>query len=69
MKKPEALAALVGAVGTAVIVVHDYTYRRVDTGQGDYDLGGLITHAGADMVILTAILVSVAWGWAKWGQL
>lgn len=52
--------ALAGLFATAI---HDYAYRRVDGGAGDYELGGLLSHAGSDMVIVTGLLVLVALFW------
>lgn len=71
MKQPEALASLVGILGVTVIIIHDYAYRRADAGrgEGDYEFGGLITHAGADMVILSLVLAAGVWAWSKWGPL
>jgi hypothetical protein len=69
MKQPEALATLGGVVGAVSIVIHDYAYRRVDGGDGDYEFGGLITHAGADMAIVTAAIALAVWAWAKWGSM
>jgi hypothetical protein len=54
-----ARSVLMLATGAVVIFVHDFAYRRVDSGVGQYELGGIISHAGADMVILTVILAAV----------
>lgn len=55
------LFALMLISGALVIFVHDFAYRRADTeGTGDYELGGWITHAGTDMIILTIVLAVVA---------
>lgn len=52
------------AAGLFVTAVHDYAYRRVDTaGEGDYELWGLVTHAGSDMIITTFALALVAVLW------
>lgn len=46
--------------GVFVIGIHDYAYRRVAV-DGDYVFFGLLSHAGADMAILTVtMLVSSA---------
>lgn len=43
--------------GTALLLVHDFAYRRADvTGTGDYEFGGLVSHAGADILVTTLIL-------------
>jgi len=56
------LALLVS--GLFVTAVHDYAYRRVDTaGEGDYELWGLVTHAGSDMIITTLVLATIALLW------
>lgn len=60
------LFALLSTVGLMVVGVHDYAYRRGDVGgTGDYELGGLITHAGTDMVVLTVIISAAAVLWAN----
>ncbi len=60
------LFALLIASGVAITFVHDYAYRRADvTGSGDYEIGGLVSHAGTDMLILTAVLAIVAWLWVS----
>lgn len=51
------------AAGLILVAVHDFAYRRVDGGEGDYELGGLVTHAGADMIIVTGILFLIALLW------
>ncbi len=43
--------ALILATGGFITFVHDYAYRRV--GGADYEIGGLISHAGSDMVVVT----------------
>jgi len=54
---------LIGA-GMVLTFVHDYAYRRADAlGAGDYEFGGVISHAGTDMLIVTAILAVVAMLW------
>lgn len=55
------LALLVA--GLVVTAVHDYAYRRVDNGTGDYELWGLISHAGSDMIIVTLVLATIALLW------
>ena len=52
---------LLGA-GAAVIVVHEFLYRRfvIDT---DFEFGGLITHAGVDMAIQAVIVAFVGLGY------
>ncbi len=60
------LFALLMAVGVAVTFIHDYAYRRADvTGTGDYEFGGLVSHAGTDMLITTAVLAVVAVLWTN----
>lgn len=54
------LFVLLMATGFMVTFVHDYAYRRVDTGEGDYEFGHLISHAGTDMVIVTLVIATVA---------
>lgn len=53
--------------GLVITTVHDYAYRRVDDGKGDYELGGLVTHAGADMISVAVVLalVALAWNWKE----
>ncbi len=60
------LFLLLIVVGLMVTFVHDYAYRRGDaTGTGDYELGGIISHAGTDMLIITAVLAIAAALWAN----
>ncbi len=62
------LPALLFAAGLLITGVHDYAYRRADTtGTGDYELGGFISHAGTDMLIVTVVLTLVAlfWSWRR----
>jgi len=55
------LFALLMVTGVLVTFVHDYAYRRVDDeGSGDYEFGGLISHAGTDMLIITIVIAGVA---------
>lgn len=49
--------------GLTATAIHDYAYRRVDNGTGDYELGGLITHAGSDMLIVVMVLVVITLVW------
>lgn len=53
--------ALIVFTGAFVTFVHDYAYRRV--GGTDYELGGLISHAGTDMLITTAACAAVAFAY------
>jgi hypothetical protein len=58
-RKPHLLVpALIIGVGTFVTFVHDYAYRRV--GGLDYELGGLISHAGTDMLVTTFACAVIA---------
>lgn len=57
------LAACLAAAGLFLTFVHDYTYRRA--GGTDYELGGYISHAGTDMLIVTAALTLVALLWGR----
>lgn len=62
MRDRFALPLLLLAVGLFVTAVHDYAYRRV--GGDDYEFGGLISHAGSDMIVVVValVLMSAAWG-------
>ncbi len=52
------------AVGFMVMAIHDYAYRRADvTGLGDYEFGGVISHAGTDVLITTLVISTVAALW------
>ncbi len=52
------------AVGFMVMAIHDYAYRRADvTGLGDYEFGGVISHAGTDILITTLVISTVAALW------
>lgn len=51
------------AAGLTATVIHDYAYRRVDSGEGDYELWGMVTHAGTDMLFVTGILFLIAVFW------
>jgi len=55
------LALLV--TGLFITAVHDYAYRRIDQGEGDYELWGAISHAGSDMIVTTLALVTIALFW------
>lgn len=57
------LPILLLIVGTFITFVHDYAYRR--TGGSDFEVGGLISHAGADMLIVTIGLSVAAYMWLK----
>lgn len=60
------LFALLVVAGLMITFVHDYAYRRGDvTGTGDYELNGLVSHAGTDILIVTVILAVTAWLWAR----
>lgn len=60
------LPLLLGLAGTFITAVHDYAYRRV--GGDDYELGGLISHAGTDMLTVTLALALVALIWESRGR-
>lgn len=54
------------AAGIMVTLIHDYAYRRADVaGSGDYEFGGTISHAGADMLITTFAISTVAVLWYR----
>lgn len=55
------LPGLLFASGLILTGVHDYAYRRV--GGDDYELGGLLSHAGTDMLTVTIVLALVALVW------
>lgn len=63
MPKRLHLPAALLVAGLFVTAVHDYAYRRVDNGEGDYELWGAVTHAGTDMIITTLALVAIALLW------
>ncbi len=70
MRAPASLKlfALLIASGLTLLLVHDFAYRRADvTGTGDYEFGGLISHAGADILVVTLILSAVAVMWTSRG--
>lgn len=52
--------------GGFVTFVHDYAYRR--TGGADFEVGGLISHAGADMLITTVAVTIAAVAWIEMRQ-
>ena len=53
------------ATGIIATFIHDYAYRR--GGGDDFELGGWISHAGTDMLIVTAALAVVALVWVRRG--
>ncbi len=54
------------AVGFMVMAIHDYAYRRADvTGIGDYEFGGVISHAGTDILIAALVIAAVAVLWCQ----
>jgi hypothetical protein len=58
------LFALLMSTGLALLLVHDFAYRRADvTGSGDYEFGGIISHAGADILVVTLIISAMAVLW------
>ncbi len=58
--------ALLMTTGLLVLLVHDFAYRRADvTGAGDYEFGGLVSHAGTDILVTTAVLAVVALLWTN----
>ena len=52
------------AAGVGTIAVHEFLYRRF-TLDGDYEFGGLITHAGVDMAIQAVIVAVVGLAYAN----
>lgn len=60
---------LLGA-GAGGVAFHELMYRRFTEGPGDFEFGGLITHAGVDMILLTLLLsaVGLAYTGTKWGR-
>ncbi len=55
------LFALLMVAGFVVTFIHDYAYRRVASrATGEYEFGGLLSHAGTDMLIVTVVLSVVA---------
>ena len=68
MRAPDSLKlfALLTTAGLLVLAIHDFAYRRADvTGEGDYEFGGLISHAGADILVTTVVLAVVAVLWTS----
>lgn len=64
VSRAASLTVLLLVVGLLVTFVHDYAYRRADvTGTGDYEFGGLVSHAGTDILVTTAVLAVVAVLW------
>ncbi len=60
------LFALLMVTGLVVTFVHDYAYRRVDSqATGEYEFGGLLSHAGTDMLITTVVIAIVAMLYAR----
>lgn len=57
------LPAVLFTTGLILTFVHDYAYRRV--GGDDYELGGLVSHAGTDMLTVTIALALVALIWER----
>lgn len=55
------LATLV--LGLTLVFVHDYAYRRVDSGNGDYELWGAVSHAGSDMIVVVLALTALVMFW------
>ncbi len=68
MRAPASLKlfALLIVSGLTLLLVHDFAYRRADvTGTGDYEFGGLISHAGADILVTALILAAVGILWTS----
>lgn len=56
------LTLLVLGTGFLGVIFHESVYRRtIEPGEGDYDLSGLITHAGVDMILLTLGISLMVW--------
>lgn len=60
-KEQALFAAWLIFAGVFVTFVHDYAYRR--TGGDDFEVYGLISHAGADMLITTVAVTIAALVW------
>jgi hypothetical protein len=60
-KERALFAAWLLFVGGFVTFVHDYAYRR--TGGDDFEMGGLVSHAGADMIVTTIAVTIAALVW------
>lgn len=52
------LAGVLFIIGLVVTALHELAYRQ--TGGSDFELGGTISHAGADMLAVVIILSVVA---------
>ncbi len=65
MRDRYALPLLLFITGAFVTAVHDFAYRRV--GGTDYELGGLVSHAGSDMLVVTIAMTLVAVVWLHRG--
>lgn len=65
MRDKIALPVLLLIAGGFITAVHDYAYRRV--GGDDYELWGLVSHAGTDMLITTIALTITAVLWLNSG--
>lgn len=52
------LAAVLFTVGLLVTALHELAYRQ--TGGSDFELGGLISHAGTDMLAVVIALSVIA---------
>lgn len=52
------LPVVLGLVGLLAVLIHDLAYRQ--TGGSDFEIYGVVSHAGADMLALTAALVITA---------
>lgn len=61
MRARHSLPLLLVSTGVFVTAIHDYAYRRV--GGDDYEVYGLISHAGSDMLIAVIALTLVAMVW------
>ncbi len=67
--RPVRLFVLLMVTGVLVTFVHDYAYRRADAARlGDYEFGGLLSHAGTDMLVLTIVLTTAAILYARSGE-
>lgn len=61
------LSLILPSAGFVLVFVHDYAYRRADSARtGDYELGGLLTHAATDMIAVIAVLTTIAFLWCNW---
>ena len=57
-RRATVLAPMLTIIGLVVVAIHEVVYRQ--TGGTDFDLVGVVSHAGADMLIVTFILAIVA---------